>query len=67
MVNPGLFHTAMADQMISGGQKEALDAMLTQVPAGRLEEIASTVLFLCSNAASMAIGRNLVVDGGLMI
>lgn len=41
--------------------------MLIQVPAGRLEEIASTVLFLCSNAASMVIGHNLVVDGGLMI
>ena len=69
-VSPGLFHTAMADQMIAGGQKEALDAMLTQVPAGRLgrpEEIASTVIFLCSDAASMVIGHNLVVDGGLTV
>jgi NAD(P)-dependent dehydrogenase (short-subunit alcohol dehydrogenase family) len=69
-VSPGLFHTAMADQMIAGGQKEALDAMLTMVPIARLgrpEEIASTVLFLCSDAASMIVGHNLVVDGGMTI
>ena len=69
-ISPGLFHTAMADQMIAGGQKEALDQMLTQVPVGRLgrpEEIASTVIFLCSDAASMVIGHNLVVDGGMTV
>jgi NAD(P)-dependent dehydrogenase (short-subunit alcohol dehydrogenase family) len=67
---PGLFHTAMADQMIAGGQKEALDAMLQQVPAGRLgrpEEIASAVLWLCSDGASMVMGHTLVVDGGYSI
>jgi NAD(P)-dependent dehydrogenase (short-subunit alcohol dehydrogenase family) len=69
-VSPGLFHTAMADQMIAGGQKEALDGMLEMVPIGRIgrpEEIASVVLFLCSDAASMVVGHNLVVDGGLTI
>lgn len=69
-VSPGLFHTAMTDQMIAGGQKEALDAMLKTVPIGRLgrpEEIASTVVFLCSDAASMVVGHNLVVDGGITL
>lgn len=69
-VSPGLFHTAMSDQMIATGQKEALDGMLAMVPVGRLgrpEEIASTVLFLCSDAASMVVGHNLVVDGGLTV
>jgi NAD(P)-dependent dehydrogenase (short-subunit alcohol dehydrogenase family) len=69
-VSPGLFQTSMTDKMIAGGQKEALDGMLAMVPIGRLgrpEEIASTVLFLCSDAASMVVGHNLVVDGGLTV
>lgn len=69
-ISPGLFQTAMSDQMIADGQKEALDGMLEQVPVGRLgipEEIASVVLFLCSDAASMVVGHNLVVDGGLTL
>ncbi|PWS29768.1 SDR family NAD(P)-dependent oxidoreductase [Pedobacter paludis] len=69
-VSPGLFYTGMAKEMIAGGQKEALDGMLTMVPIGRMgrpEEIAAAVLFLCSDAASMIVGHNLVVDGGLTI
>jgi NAD(P)-dependent dehydrogenase (short-subunit alcohol dehydrogenase family) len=69
-ISPGLFQTAMSDQMIAAGQKEALDGMLAMVPIGRLgrpEEIASAVLFLCSDAASMVVGHNLVVDGGITI
>ena len=69
-ISPGLFQTPMSDQMIASGQKEALDAMLATVPAGRLgrpEEIASAVLFLCSDAASMVVGHNLVVDGGITL
>ncbi|MCW3109154.1 MAG: short chain dehydrogenase [Segetibacter sp.] len=69
-VCPGLIHTAMADEMIAGGQAKALDTMLQAVPVGRLgrpEEIASTVLFLCSDAASLIVGHTLVVDGGYSI
>lgn len=69
-VSPGLFYTGMAEQMIAGGQKEALDEMMKSVPIGRMgrpEEIASTVIFLCSDAASMIVGHNLVVDGGFTI
>jgi NAD(P)-dependent dehydrogenase (short-subunit alcohol dehydrogenase family) len=69
-VCPGLIHTAMADEMIAGGQAEALDAMLKTVPVGRLgrpEEIANVVLFLCSDAASLVVGHTLVVDGGYSI
>ncbi|KAF2326666.1 SDR family NAD(P)-dependent oxidoreductase [Flavobacterium ginsenosidimutans] len=69
-VSPGLFQTSMSDQMIAAGQKEALDGMLEMVPIGRLglpEEIASTVIFLCSDDARMVVGHNLVVDGGLTV
>jgi NAD(P)-dependent dehydrogenase (short-subunit alcohol dehydrogenase family) len=67
---PGLFQTSMSDKMIAAGQKEALDVMLKQVPINRLgrpDEIASVVLFLCSDAASMVVGHTLVVDGGYSI
>ncbi len=69
-VCPGLIQTAMADKMIAGGQKEALDTMLQAVPVGRLgrpEEIASAVVFLCSDAASLIVGHTLVIDGGYSI
>jgi NAD(P)-dependent dehydrogenase (short-subunit alcohol dehydrogenase family) len=67
---PGLIHTPMADKMIEGGQADALDAMLQQVPIGRLgrpEEIANAAVWLCSDAASLVIGHTLVVDGGYSI
>ncbi|WP_366915141.1 SDR family oxidoreductase [Chryseobacterium sp.] len=67
---PGLIHTPMADKMMAGGQQDALDAMLAAVPVGRLgrpEEIASAVVFLCSDAASLIVGHTLVVDGGYSI
>lgn len=69
-ISPGLFQTAMSDQMVADGQKEALDGMLQMVPIGRIgqpEEIANAVLFLCSEAASMVVGHNLVVDGGMTV
>ena len=67
---PGLIHTPMADQMMASGQADALNAMLKDVPIGRLgraDEIASAVLWLCSSAASLVVGHALVVDGGYTI
>ncbi len=69
-VCPGMIQTPMSDQMIAAGQGEALDAMLKEVPIGRLgraEEIADAVLWLCSSAASLVIGHALVVDGGYTV
>ena len=68
-VCPGIIHTSMLDKMMET-QADALNAMLKDVPIGRLgrpEEIASAVLWLCSSAASLMIGHALTVDGGYTI
>ena len=69
-VCPGMFDTAMSDQMKAAGQTAALEAMLKTVPIQRLgkpEEIADAVLWLCSSKATMVVGHALVVDGGYTI
>src|SRR3979490_684005 len=68
-VCPGVIHTSMLDSMMAT-QANALNAMLKDVPIGRLgrpEEIASAVLWLCSSAASFMVGHALAVDGGYTI
>ena len=69
-VCPGLIQTPMSDQMVAGGQADALREMLKDVPIGRVgraEEIADAVLWLCSSAASLVVGHALAVDGGYTI
>jgi NAD(P)-dependent dehydrogenase (short-subunit alcohol dehydrogenase family) len=69
-VCPGLIDTPMSDRMKAAGQTGALEAMLKDVPIGRVgrpEEIADAVLWLCSSAASLVVGHALVVDGGYTI
>ena len=69
-VCPGLIWTPMADQMVASGQGEALKAMEKSVPMGRVgrpEEIADTVLWLCSTAASYVTGQSISVDGGYIM
>jgi NAD(P)-dependent dehydrogenase (short-subunit alcohol dehydrogenase family) len=49
--------------------KDVARAVLKQTPRGRIgdpDEIAASVLWLCSNAASFAIGTILAIDGGYM-
>lgn len=68
-VCPGIIHTSMLDKMMKT-QADALNAMLKDVPIGRLgrpEEIANAVLWLCSPAASFMVGHALAVDGGYTI
>lgn len=69
-VCPGLIWTPMAEQMVASGQAEALDAMVKSIPMGRhgrAEEVADSVLWLCSSAASYVTGQSISVDGGFIM
>lgn len=68
-VNPGFIATDMIVRFTesTGDAHKATEQLTNMVPMGRMgssEEIASTVLFLCSEAASYITGQSLVVDGG---
>lgn len=68
-VNPGLIDTQIARDVVSGNEQAYAD-FAKNVPigrAGRPEEIASAVLWLCSPGASYVIGRGLTVDGGMTV
>jgi NAD(P)-dependent dehydrogenase (short-subunit alcohol dehydrogenase family) len=67
---PGLIQTPMSDRMVAEGQGGALKAMEKRIPMGRVgrpEEIATTVLWLCSSAASYVTGQSISVDGGFVM
>jgi len=68
-VNPGLIDTQIARDVVSGDE-HAYDEIAKNVPirrAGRPEEIASAVLWLCSPGASYVVGHALTVDGGMTV
>lgn len=68
-VNPGLIDTQVARDVVSGNEQAYKD-IAKSVPigrAGRPEEIASTVLWLCSSGASYVVGHALTVDGGMTV
>jgi len=68
-INPGLIDTQIARDVVSGDE-QAYNEIAKSVPigrAGRPEEIASVVLWLCSPGASYVVGHALTVDGGMTI
>jgi NAD(P)-dependent dehydrogenase (short-subunit alcohol dehydrogenase family) len=68
-VNPGLIDTQIARDVVSGDEQAYAD-LAKNVPigrAGRPEEIAAAVLWLCSPGASYVIGHGLTVDGGMTV
>jgi NAD(P)-dependent dehydrogenase (short-subunit alcohol dehydrogenase family) len=63
---PGIIDTPMMDRF-SGGTDEGRASVIAQEPVGRMgkpEEIASAVLWLCSDAAAFMTGASMVMDGG---
>jgi NAD(P)-dependent dehydrogenase (short-subunit alcohol dehydrogenase family) len=65
-VCPGIVDTEMMARF-SGDTSEGRQAVIAQEPVGRMarpEEIAATVVWLCSDTASFVLGAALVVDGG---
>ncbi|MCL1472791.1 SDR family oxidoreductase [Argonema antarcticum] len=65
-VCPGYIDTPMMDRF-TGGTDEGRAKVIAEEPIGRMgkpEEIASAVLWLCSDAAAFVVGHALVIDGG---
>lgn len=68
-VCPGIIKTPMVERMLKN-EPEAMDILMKDVPIARLgmaEEVANTVLWLCSPLASYIIGQAISVDGGYTI
>jgi NAD(P)-dependent dehydrogenase (short-subunit alcohol dehydrogenase family) len=68
-VNPGLIDTQVARAVVNGDE-QAYAEIAKHVPIGRAgkpEEIASAVLWLCSPGASYVVGHALTVDGGMTV
>ena len=65
-VCPGTIETPMVTDMITKGELDMTEAVANQPIArlGRADEIAASVLWLCSPGASFIIGVALPVDGG---
>lgn len=66
-VCPGIVDTPMMDR-VTGGTEEGVAGVIAMEPIGRMgrpEEVASAVVWLCSDAASFVTGTHLSVDGGM--
>lgn len=62
-VCPGVIHTPMLERFDKGDEQSMAD----QVPMGRVgtpDEIANSVIWLCSDNASYVTGQSILVDGG---
>ena len=68
-INPGLIDTQIARDVVSGDEQAYRD-LEKGVPigrAGRPEEIAAAVLWLCSPGSSYVVGQAITVDGGMTV
>jgi len=63
-VSPGFVWTDLSKSTLSEDEKKAIEA---NIPLGRFaqpEDIANTILFLCSDLNNYITGQNIIVDGG---
>ena len=68
-INPGLIDTQVGRDVFTGDEQVYAETA-KNVPigrAGRAEEIAAAVLWLCSPGASYVVGQALTVDGGMTV
>lgn len=68
-VNPGLIDTQIGWDVVDGDEA-AYAEMLKGIPIGRAgkpEEIASIVLFLCGSGAGFIVGQGITADGGATV
>lgn len=66
---PGIIATEMIDR-VAASRDGGMESLIAAEPIGRLgkpEEIAGTVLWLCSDAGGFTVGSTIVVDGGQTI
>ena len=65
-VCPGLIRTPMLERAFIGNpqMEEAYTAAVPMKRLGRPEEIADSIIHLCSDASSLITGSTLVIDGG---
>ena len=64
-ISPGPFATEMNAPILNDPEKNAL--FVSRIPMGRwgrLEEIGSLALFLCSEEAAFITGTDILIDGG---
>lgn len=65
-VSPGTVDNAFHERFST---KQILDSVVAMTPAGRLgtnDEVADTILFLCSDAARYIHGQTIEINGGMM-
>ena len=64
-VSPGFIRTPLTEFAVADdATRQELDANTPLARVGDADEVAATILFLCSDLASYVTGANLVVDGG---
>jgi NAD(P)-dependent dehydrogenase (short-subunit alcohol dehydrogenase family) len=63
---PGFIHTPLVDANLSTEAEQGIAALHAMGRMGTSEEIASGVIWLCSDGASFYTGQPLVIDGGYL-